>query len=329
MMRQIRFETFGKPEEQATCEQAPEPQPQPGEALVRVLAAPINPADINFIEGTYGIRPELPAVPGNEACAEVIRCCPSVTGLAPGDRVIFLGRGSLWQDQIAVPADQIVKIPASIDPLQACQLSVNPPTAMLLLQHFRDLPEGSWIAQNAANSAVGQAVIQIAKSLGLRTINFVRRESLFQKLEALGADAVFLDEKESVADARELAGDGGPALAFNAVGGESALRLMDLLAPGGQLITYGAMSRQSLKVPNSFLIFKRIQLNGLWVTEWFKSAGPEAVRNLVDRLGQLMATGDLILPVERVYPPEQIAAALTQAQQAERDGKILLQFSSP
>ncbi|MFT4549282.1 MAG: trans-2-enoyl-CoA reductase [Verrucomicrobiales bacterium] len=326
-MRQIQFQSFGKPEEQATCGEAPEPTPSTGEVLVRVLTAPINPADINYIEGTYGIKPELPAVPGNEACAEVISCGDGVEGFAPGDQVIFLGRGNLWQDQIALSADQLVKIPAGLDPLQACQLSVNPPTAALLLTDFQDLPKGSWVAQNAANSAVGQAIIQIAKFHGLKTINFVRRESLIPQLEALGADVVFLDEKDSVAKARELAGDGGPSLVFNAVGGESALRLMDLLAPQGQMITYGAMSRQSLKVPNSFLIFKRIVLRGLWVTEWFKEAGTDAVRDLFGELGRLMADGALKLPVEKVYPPEEIAAALTHAQRAERDGKIILRFA--
>ena len=327
-MRQIRFESFGKPEEQVACCDAPDPVAAEGEVLVRVLAAPINPADINYIEGTYGIKPELPAVPGNEACAEVVECGAGVESLAAGDRVIFLGRGNLWQDLIAVPADQLVKIPAGIEPLQACQLSVNPPTAWLLLTDFQELPDGSWVAQNAANSAVGQAVIQLANSLGLKTINFVRRESLIAPLEALGADAVFLDEKDSVAAARELTGGEGPSLAFNAVGGDSALRLMDLLAPRGQMITYGAMSRKSLKVPNSFLIFKRLQLGGLWVTEWFKQAGADAVRDLFAQLGKIMAEGGLALQVEKAYPPEEIAAALVHAQQPERSGKVLLDFTS-
>jgi len=327
-VRQIQFQSFGKPEEQARCNDVPAAAPQAGEVLVRILAAPINPADINYIEGTYGIRPELPAVPGNEACAEVIECAAGVDGLAAGDRVVFLGRGNLWQDQLSVPADQLVKVPASIDPLQACQLSVNPPTALLLLSNFQDLQRDSWIAQNAANSAVGRALIQIARSKGIRTINFVRRESLIPQLEAIGADAVLLDEKASVAEARELAGGTGPALAFNAVGGESALRLMDLLAPGGQMITYGAMSRQSLKVPNSFLIFKGIELKGLWVTEWLKHSGAGTVRDVFDQLGGLMANGNLELPVAKVYPPEEIRAALAHAQQPERDGKILLQFSA-
>ncbi|MGI9241500.1 MAG: MDR family NADPH-dependent oxidoreductase, partial [Verrucomicrobiales bacterium] len=262
------------------------------------------------------------------ACAEVVENPSGAGGLAAGDRVVFLGRGNLWQDQLSVPADQLVKIPSGIDPLQACQLSVNPPTALLLLTNFQGVAEGGWIAQNAANSAVGQAVIQIAKSHGIKTLNFVRRESLIPELEELGADAVLLDEKFSTARAREIAGGAGPALAFNAVGGDSALRLMDLLAPGGQLVTYGAMSRQSLKVPNGFLIFKGIQLNGLWVTEWLKGSSGSAVREVFDQLGQLMADGALKLPVERTYAPEEIRPALEHAQQPERGGKILLQFSA-
>ena len=88
------------------------------------------------------------------------------------------------------------------------------------------------------------------------------------------------------------------------------------------------LRRQSLKVPNSFLIFKRIQLLGMWVTEWFKEAGDEEVRGLFAELGQLMAAGGLELPVEKAYPPEEIAAALIHAQQPEREGKILIDFSA-
>ena len=230
-MRQIQFKNFGKPEEQAHCAEVAEPELREGEVLVRLLAAPINPADINYIEGTYGIRPELPAVPGNEACGEVIECAPGIVGLSPGDHVVFLGRGNLWQDKLSLPATQLVKIPAGIDQRQACQLAVNPPTALLLLTHFLKLEPGSWIAQNAANSAVGQALIQIAHAKGIKTINFVRRTSLIPQLEALGADAVFLDEKGSVATARERCGGSGPALGFNAVGGDSALRLMGPARP--------------------------------------------------------------------------------------------------
>ena len=80
-------------------------------------------------------------------------------------------------------------------------------------------------------------------------------------------------------------------------------------------------------MPNSFLIFKGIELRGLWVTEWLKNSSDGAVRETFDQLGKLMADGDLKLPVEKVYPPEEIGAALAHAQQAERDGKILLEFS--
>ena len=322
-MRQIQFDVFGHPLEVAQCREVPEPEVLDGEVLVRVLASPINPADLNLIEGTYGVRPDLPAVPGNEACGEVIRSHDANSDLKPGDRVVFLTRGGLWSDQVAVAGADLVKIPPGIDPLQACQLAVNPPTAHLLLQTFRKLAPGDWVAQNAANSAVGRCVIQLARARGLRTVNFARPGALVD----FGAEDYFLDEKDSIETARELVGNDGPLLALNAVGGDSALRLMDLLAPEGILVTYGAMSRRSLKVPNQFLIFKRIQLQGLWVTEWMKQAPAEEVRRVLADLAGMMEREELVLPGEAVYQPEAIREALDHAGRSGRSGKIILGFS--
>ena len=159
----------------------------------------------------------------------------------------------------------------------------------------------------------------MAKALGLRTLNYVRRPEAIPPLEALGADSVRLDEAES-ADPPP----GRPALAFNAVGGDSATRLMDLLADGGKLITYGAMSRQALKVPNKFLLFKGIELHGLWVTRWLRLAGREQVREAYGFLASLMAAGRLQMAVEAAYPLEQAAEAIRHARTDRRSGKIVL-----
>jgi D-arabinose 1-dehydrogenase-like Zn-dependent alcohol dehydrogenase len=95
----------------------------PGEVLVRILAAPINPADLNFIEGTYGVKPSLPATPGIEGFG-VVEVSNSVDFKAK-DRVIFLRRAATWASYVIVSADALYQLPAGIDPLQAAMLKVK------------------------------------------------------------------------------------------------------------------------------------------------------------------------------------------------------------
>ena len=118
-----------------------------------------------------------------------------------------------------------------------------------------------------------------------------------------------------------------PVLASNAVGGESALRLMDMLAPGGSMVTYGAMSRKSIKVPNGFLIFKGIRLEGLWVTQWLKHAPAQDIAAAYDKLARLMAEGSLVQAVDTVFPLSEVRRAVEKAQEEFRNGKIVLKMN--
>ncbi|KAM9034157.1 enoyl-[acyl-carrier-protein] reductase, mitochondrial isoform X2 [Sarcophilus harrisii] len=142
---------------------------------MKMLAAPINPADINMIQGTYAILPELPAVGGNEGVGQVLEVGSAVTGLKPGDWAIPADAGlGTWRTEAVISEESLVSVPSDIPLLCAATLGVNPCTAYRMLCDFEQLRPGDSIIQNAANSGVGQAVIQIAAALGLRTVNVVR-----------------------------------------------------------------------------------------------------------------------------------------------------------
>ena len=320
-MNALRFHECGKPAEVLRLEAVDTPPLADGEVRLRILAAPVNPADLNFIEGTYGVKPALPAVPGTEGCAEVLES--RAAGFAPGERAILLRRAGTWAEEVVAPAAHLFKLPPGIDPLQAAMLKVNPATAWRLLHGFAEIPAGSWIVQNAANSAVGRCVIVLARTLGIRTMNFVRRAELRDELLALGADEVVVDDNPAVEAAQAALGKDRPSLAFNGVGGESALRLMNLLAPGGIHVTYGAMSRRPLTVPNGLLIFKDLQLRGLWVTRWIEGAPRAELDEVYAKLAGLMLSGALSVPVAATYPLRDFKAAIEQVAGSSRNGKIL------
>lgn len=320
------FENFGQPPEVIKLTDQPCRDAGPGEVKILMRYAPINPADINYIQGIYGLKPELPATAGLEGCGEIIES--HADDLQVGDLVITVLPVGTWSEVVTCPADAVLKIPHNTPVEQASMLKVNPLTAWCMLTQLVDLPEGAWVIQNAANSGVGTCVIQIAKLLGLRTINLVRREEPIDGLLGLGADHVLLDNQESMDKIKELTAGNRPALALNAVGGDSALRLMDVLATKGMHVTYGAMSRRSLKVPNKFLIFKRIELHGFWVTEWMKENDKEVIRKAYDQLARWTIDGSLTQPIDSTYPLTDIFSAVTRSMEDKRNGKVLISCDS-
>ncbi len=323
-IRAIIIREHGDPQAVAKLETINLPSPTVGEVRVRVKFAPINPADINVLEGKYPIRPELPGTPGVEGVGVVEECGADVNAFAPGDVVLLPHRFGTWREAGNAHASELVKIRPDVPLEQAAMLHINPATALVMLREFVTLQPGEWIVQNAANSAVGRCVIRLARHFGWRTVNVVRRPELVDELKAAGADAVLVEGEKLSAEIKSVTGGEPVRLALNAVGGDSATRIAGALVPGGTIATYGAMARQPLKIPNGQLIFQDIAWRGFWITRWYQRAGKSAAAELLGELASLAARGVIFTPVEAVYPLDQIAAALAHAQRPQRAGKILL-----
>ncbi len=323
----LQFDQTGNPAEVLQLNERALAPPSGHEVRVRMRYAPVNPADLNFIEGTYGRAAHPPCIPGHEGCGEVEEVGESVVSLSKGDVVIPLLGTGCWTQHLTAPEHHFAKLPPQIDQVQASMLRINPVTAWALLKNYADLEHGSWVVQNAANSGVGRALIQLAHHFGLRTLNFVRRPELVDELKALGADAVMLDNDDGVVEAKKIIGDAPVKLAANAVGGDSAIHLMDVLSSEGIMVTYGAMSRRSLKVPNKFLIFKNLQLHGLWITKWFENASTPELFEVLEPLTTLIETGELVTAIDQIVPLADFKQAITRAQEGSRIGKVILDLA--
>jgi len=274
--------------------------PALGEAdvAVEMIAAPINPADINMVEGSYPIAPPVPAVGGNEGVGRVTAVGAGVRNLAVGDLVIpRLPAWGTWRTHAVSPADKLMRVPPGLPAVAAATLAVNPCTALRMLEDFVGLSSGDVVVQNGANSAVGQAVIQIARSRGIRTVNIVRcrpgHEEVIQRLEELGGDVVTTDA--GVRRAVAAAGLPRARLALNMVGGASAASAAKMLEDGGTLVTYGGMSRQPAHIPTGLLIFKDIRARGFWLSRWVEENSVEERYRMFEQLQPLVASGQLTL----------------------------------
>ena len=288
------------------------------EVLIRMLAAPINPADINMIQGVYRLLPTLPAVGGNEGVGEVMQVGKSVTELQTGDWVVPAAAGwGTWRMVAVCPSTELMKIPNDMSVVSAATLVVNPPTAYRMLVDFVKLSPGDYVIQNGANSGVGQAVIQMAAQMSLHTINVIRagrpdHDRLVKYLKDLGATHVVTDEYLKSKEMRDLIkSSGAPRLGLNCVGGHSFVDLLKHVGFRGVCVTYGGMAKQPLYVPAGPLIFNDVKLCGFWNSRWnSENRGSDSANIMWDYLINLLRSGHLREPLHRLVPMEDFSSAI-------------------
>lgn len=321
-MLAIRHHQYGDPSEVLKAETLPFPEPGAGEVRVKLLAATINPSDYGMIAGSYGRLRDLPAVAGREGVGQVDALGKGVTKVGVGARVRF-PEGGAWQEYACVPVDELFLVDATVPLEQAAISFINPPTAYCLLTKIVSLSKGSWVVQNAGNSAVGLSVIQIAKAMGLKTISQVRREELIEPLKALGADHVVLEGSGWPKQVKELTVGEPIQLALNSIGGESASDQIKALGDGGTQVTFGGMVGDKVRFPTRFLIFNDVKLVGFWWDKFCQAKPGSEVRAVMDAVYRMMRDGTLSLPIEASYSLGQIQQAIRH-DKGPKLGKILI-----
>ncbi|CAO3628676.1 unnamed protein product [Cunninghamella blakesleeana] len=341
------YANYGKPSEVLKWHTYALPSLTADTVHVEFLASPINPADVNQVQGVYPVKPpfqllseqdtEKYAVGGNEGVAKVIAIGDSVKDLKIGDHVIMAKAGyGTWRTHAAGPSSDFQVLPKKdhVSLIQQATLSVNPCTAYCMLKNFVSLEKGDYVIQNAANSAVGQAVIQIAKAWGLNTINVVRNrpniDELRDELEKLGATHVITDDSLGSHEMRSKIKNewGQPKLGFNCVGGKSATEMARHLKANGKYITYGAMARAPLALPASLLIFKNISFHGFWMTRWTDTHSKAERNIMIHELMDLMDQGKLSEPkwTKVNWEENQLKEAVEQGIQGYGTGKQVILF---
>lgn len=299
--------------------------PEKGEVLIEVLAAPINPSDILTLTGHYGTLPPLPAVGGMEGVGKVIQLGEAVDHLALQQRVLLSGIGGTWTTHLLARANQLVSLPDGIDVQQQSMMTINPPTALLLLSEFIKLEPGDWVIQNAANSAVGGYLVQIARKQGIKTVNIVRRESAVHVLHDAGAEVVLVDGKDLQKRITEATGGGRIRLGIDAIGGAATERIARSIVDGGLIINYGLLSGEPCQLSGASLVFRDLTLRGFWLAKWYRETSPEQQNVVFTELGQMMTDGSLSARVQASYSIDKIKKAVAVAAAAGREGKILIE----
>lgn len=320
-MLAILLTQFGDPEQVLKVVDVPEPPaPAAGQALIQVEYAPLDHHDLLLAQGVYPVRPELPSVIGNEGAGTVLAVGPDVSHVRVGDTVLLPFGTFAWSEQVLAEAAKLTVVDKSIPLEQAAMLRINPTTGALLVES-RDLPAGSWVVQNAANSGVGRSVIAFAKERGLRTINIVRREKAVSELLELGGDIVVVDSPDAAARVRAIVGDDPVLLGLDGVSGKATSLLLDVLTEGALLVIYGYMSGEPFTPDQTVLQAKRITTTEFWMyQDKYLPRHPA----LSAESAQLVTDGKLKLPSAPVFKAKDFFEALAYLR---KRGKVLLDFN--
>lgn len=293
------------------------PPPCSGEVLVRMLRAPVNPADLLAIDGRYSfdLGPELPL--GAEGTAMVETVGEGVTDLSPGDKVLLLSRGN-WCRYRCVRRSHLIALPPDKDMTQAAMLRINPPTARLLLQATGAGP-GDIIVQNGAASMVATWVRALAAPIGISVINVVRR--------AAGALPDALVDGDDLADRVKMLAAGRPvSAALDCVAGTATGRMAECLAPGGRLILFGHLSGEPISVRSQMLTGGGLSISGFSLRPAEAAMGGDAMEVMFSELMAFHLRSGIIFPVRDILPLSQAQTAIAQARLGGR-GRVLLDLT--
>lgn len=323
-MKSAIHATFGEPADVLVFGESAMPQPGSDQVRIKTILSPIHNHDLWTVRGSYGYKPELPAIGGTEAVGTIDALGEGVTGLTIGKRVAVASVHGTWAEYFLAPAASLVPVPDAISDEAAAQLIAMPFSAIALLEYL-EVKSGDWVIQNTANGAVGKTLAMLATTRGINVVNLVRRDAGINELAALGiSNAVSTASEGWQNRVREITKGAALRAAVDSIGGKAGGELLALLGENGLLVSFGTMAGEPMTLSSGDLIFKQAVVKGFWGSK-ISAAMPGATKaRLIGELLRLVAGGELKLPVEAVFSLDHISDAVRASLGAGKAGKVLL-----
>jgi putative PIG3 family NAD(P)H quinone oxidoreductase len=324
-MRAVAFDEPGGPEVLHIAEVA-DPVPGPGEVLLRVHSAGINRADLLQRLGLYPPPPGASAILGLEAAGEIETVDPGVTGWAPGDRVCALLAGGGYAEKVAVPAGQVIPVPAGMDLVTAGAIPEVFITAHDNLFTRGRLRGGETVLIHGGAGGVGTAAIQLAKHAGARVLVTAGSAERLERCRELGADAgIDYKEEDFVARTRELTGGRGVDVVLDVIGAAYLERNVDALASDGRLVIIGMQGGIHAEIGLNTLLSKRLTVYGTMLRNRPVEQKAQIVQRVAKDVLPGLADGSLRPVIDRVLPLDRVVEAHRAMEDEGPFGKIVLQ----
>lgn len=322
-MRRVVCREFGPPD-RLVLEDAPDPQPGPGEVLIGVRAAGVSFVDGLMVSGSYQVKPSLPFTPGLTMAGEVLETGDGVSGLPRGSRVVgcSLGLGG-YASQRVLPAHAIVPLPDAVSYEVAAAAVESYATILFALTRRATLRPGEWVLVLGAGGGIGLAAVDVARSLGARVIAAASSRAKRAAAISAGAEAAIDYETEDMkARVRALTGAGAD-MVVDPVGDRFAGPALRSLRGFGRYLVIGFAGGSIPQLPLNHVLLENRTLVGVDWGAWSRR-DPEDNQALVADLLDSVATGRLHPVVPTAYPLKRAAEALNMLAGRRVTGKLIL-----
>ncbi|WP_430377340.1 quinone oxidoreductase family protein [Streptomyces sp. B1-3] len=327
-MRAVRIDRFGGPEVLVPVE-VPDPEPGPGEVLVRIVAAGVNRADALLRSGRYHRAGQPPLIPGAEAAGVVVAVGEGVAELAPGHRVVALdgGRSSGFYAELAtVSADNVVVLPDGVDLTRAAALPIAWLSAWYCVRHLARVSKGDTVVVKAAASGVGTAAVQIAAEAGARVLALAGSAEKAAWAGEFGAD-VTVDTSAHPDDAEveevlRLTEGRGADVVLDTVGGPALGRSLREVGHAGRVVALANVALEPSTVDTRDFYPKNASILGFQLTD-LQVHGYDPRPDLRE-IAERVAAGAFRVPVETVVPLQEARTAHERLERRDNRGKIVL-----
>lgn len=316
-MRAMRLQEIGG---ELVLEEAPVPEPRPGEVRLRVRACGVNFADTLMVKGQYQEKPDLPFSPGMEVCGDVDATSPGVA-LAPGQRVMATtGHGGMAEYVIA-PAAACVNVPDAVSDVDAAAIPVAYGTSHVGLAYRARLQPGERLLVLGAAGGVGLTAVEIGKLMGAEVIAVARGAEKLAVAQAKGADHLIDSETADIREAVKALG--GADVVYDPVGGEQWKAALRACNPEARLLPIGFASGEVPQIPANILLVKNLDVIGFYWGAYYKFR-PELLAESFRQLVKWFADGALSPHVSNVLPLEQANEALSLLRERKAAGKVVI-----
>lgn len=308
--------------------QHPDPEPGPGEVLIRVAASAVNRADLLQAAGQYPVPPGASPILGMECSGVIAAVGSEVAGWRVGDEVCALLAGGGYAELVAVPAVQLLPVPAGVDLLDAAGLPEVTCTVWSNLVMTAGLRSGQTVLIHGGASGIGTMAIQVAHQLGATVIVTASRPEALDACRALGADhGINYTEQDFVAEVKALTDSRGVDVILDVVGAKYLQRNIDALADGGRLVIIGLQGGTKAELDINALLRKRA---GVLATALRSrpSTGPgskaEIVEQVREHLWPMIHDGRVRPVIDAVLDLPQAGQAHQRLARGGHVGKIVL-----
>ncbi|HEX2762535.1 MAG TPA: NADPH:quinone oxidoreductase family protein [Allosphingosinicella sp.] len=309
----------------------PDPEPGPGQLMVRVRACAINYPDVLIIEDKYQFKPPRPFAPGGEVAGTVEAVGEGVSGWSEGGRLIaMIGHGGL-AEKVLVSAAQAIPLPPERSFEEGSALILTYATSIHALLDRGGLKEGETLLVLGAAGGVGLAAVELGKAYGARVVAAVSSEEKAEVAREAGADSAIVypqgpfdkDGSKALAQLfKEAVGPGGADLIYDPVGGDYAEPALRSIAWAGRYLVVGFPAGIP-RLPLNLTLLKSCDVRGVF---WgaFAARDPQANAAHIETLFRLWGEGKIAPRVSRTWPLEQGGEAIAHMAARRAVGKLVV-----